>query len=82
MHSPEAMQAAEIIMNRRMKIDTLYGKKTLLGVADLIDRCFDGPPFIKKPGKPNAVAELVRQDVVPIDKARTLMRSWKGGTEA
>jgi len=36
--SKAAMRAAKIIMNGKKKLDTEYGEKTQIGIADLIDR--------------------------------------------
>lgn len=37
-HLPGALSAASIIANGRETVDTIFGRKTVIGLADLIER--------------------------------------------
>jgi len=47
-HTIGAERAARLIMNNEKYIQTLYGKKTLEGIADLIDKETDSPSLIEQ----------------------------------
>ena len=38
MHTPGAIRAAQVILNGEETIPTVYGRKSVEGIADLIDR--------------------------------------------
>ena len=46
-HTPGATEAARVIMAGKAKVETEYGKKTLEGIADLIDRKTAAPKLLE-----------------------------------
>jgi len=47
LHTPGALEAAEIIMNGKRRIWTEYGEKSLEGIADLIERKTAAPELLE-----------------------------------
>jgi hypothetical protein len=65
-HTPGAIRAAEIIMDQRQTLSTLYGVKSAEGIADLIDRETHAPDLAE------ALREIAEASATTIEHAQAI----------